>query len=169
MPRINPKQLKRLITDHGPALTFYARQWTNWPDDVVQEAFVQLIRLEQAPDSAVAWLFGTVRRLALFAARTEKRRSKQEHQAARDSVVRHAVSMQDSWYTTVEGDQQEIEQMMDRLDDLPEEQREVVVARIWSGLSFEQIGQLIGVSSSSAHRRYLKALANLRSAMNNEQ
>jgi RNA polymerase sigma-70 factor (ECF subfamily) len=48
------------------------------------------------------------------------------------------------------------------LESLPIEQREVVVARIWGGLSFQQIGQLVGVSDSSTHRRYEAGLLALR-------
>ena len=47
------------------------------------------------------------------------------------------------------------------LESLPIEQREVVVARIWGGLTFQQIGQLVGVSDSAAHRRYEAALVGL--------
>jgi len=50
----------------------------------------------------------------------------------------------------------------DALESLPLEQREVVVARIWGGLSFIQIGQLVGVSDSAAHRRYEAGLSALR-------
>jgi RNA polymerase sigma-70 factor (ECF subfamily) len=40
--------------------------------------------------------------------------------------------------------------------------REVLVARVWGGLGFEEIAELIGAATSSAHRRYEAALANLR-------
>ncbi len=45
------------------------------------------------------------------------------------------------------------------LKELPPDQREVVVARIWGGLTFQQIGELIGTTDSTAHRRYESALA----------
>jgi DNA-directed RNA polymerase specialized sigma24 family protein len=45
---------------------------------------------------------------------------------------------------------------------LPLEQRETLVAHLWGGLTFEQIGELTGVSSSTAHRRYLAGLSALR-------
>ena len=48
------------------------------------------------------------------------------------------------------------------LESLPIEQREVVVARIWGGLTFQEIGRLVGVSDSAAHRRYEAALLALR-------
>jgi DNA-directed RNA polymerase specialized sigma24 family protein len=45
---------------------------------------------------------------------------------------------------------------------LPVEQREVIVAHLWGGLTFEQIGELIDASSSTAHRWYLAGLVTLR-------
>ena len=48
------------------------------------------------------------------------------------------------------------------LEELPAEQREVVVAHVWGGLAFRQIGDLTGTSDSTAHRRYQAALAAIR-------
>jgi len=48
---------------------------------------------------------------------------------------------------------------------LPIEQREVIVAHVWGGLSFEQIGELIGSSASTAHRWYVAGLTLLRERM----
>jgi RNA polymerase sigma-70 factor (ECF subfamily) len=45
---------------------------------------------------------------------------------------------------------------------LTDELREVVVARTWGGLSFEQIAELAGCSISTAHRRYEAGIAALR-------
>ena len=48
------------------------------------------------------------------------------------------------------------------LQKLPEQNREIVVARIWGGLSFEQIAELTNLSSSSAHRHYRASLEELK-------
>ena len=45
---------------------------------------------------------------------------------------------------------------------LPAELREIVVAHLWGGRTFEQIATLTGLSTSTAHRRYLTALESLR-------
>ena len=45
---------------------------------------------------------------------------------------------------------------------LPLDVREIVVLHLWSGLSFEEIAPLVGVSSSTAHRRYHAALESMR-------
>jgi len=38
----------------------------------------------------------------------------------------------------------------------------VVVAHLWGGLTFEEVGRLMGCSDSAAQRRYLAALSALR-------
>jgi len=38
----------------------------------------------------------------------------------------------------------------------------VIVARIWGGLNFEQISEVVGASISTAHRRYEAGLKSLR-------
>ncbi|MHB1557553.1 MAG: RNA polymerase sigma factor, partial [Isosphaeraceae bacterium] len=48
------------------------------------------------------------------------------------------------------------------LKSLPLDQREVIVAHLWGGLTFEQIGEVSGTSSSTAHRLYAAGLATLR-------
>ena len=48
------------------------------------------------------------------------------------------------------------------LEDLPTEQREVIVARLWGGLSFDEIAEINGTAASTAHRRYQQGIAALR-------
>jgi DNA-directed RNA polymerase specialized sigma24 family protein len=45
---------------------------------------------------------------------------------------------------------------------LPLEQREVIVAHLWGGLSFEEIAVVSGCSASTAHRLYSAGLSMMR-------
>jgi RNA polymerase sigma-70 factor (ECF subfamily) len=45
---------------------------------------------------------------------------------------------------------------------MPGEQREIVVLRIWSGLSFAQIAEVTRSSISTVHDRYAAALKQIR-------
>lgn len=45
---------------------------------------------------------------------------------------------------------------------LPIEEREIIVAHIWGGLTFEQIAGVAGCSSSTAHRLYTRGLSTLK-------
>ena len=53
MPVIGPEQLGRFFDEHARALTLYARQWSDAPEDVVQDAFVSLARQRSVPDRVV--------------------------------------------------------------------------------------------------------------------
>ena len=44
MNAIGSSLLSRLLDEHGGALVLYAQQWCNGPEDVVQEAFIRLMR-----------------------------------------------------------------------------------------------------------------------------
>jgi RNA polymerase sigma-70 factor (ECF subfamily) len=53
--------------------------------------------------------------------------------------------------------------------DLPAEQREVVALHIWGGLTFAEIGRVIGISQNTAASRYRYALEKLRKALGDER
>ena len=150
---MKPDVLGRLLDEHAAALVLYARQWCASPEDVVQEAFVKLAAQRPEPDNCLAWLYRVVRNGALTAARSDRRRRFHES---------YAASHMPTWFVPAEGTALDAATATAALADLPIEQREPLVAHLWGGLTFEQIGELIGVSSSTAHRRYLTALATLR-------
>lgn len=149
---MGPEQLGRLIEQHAAALVLYARQWCAAPEDVVQEAFVKLIAQRTPPRHVVPWLYRVVRNAALSAARSEKRRRSHEHCAAEHTL----------WFTTSDATILDAETVTIALQNLPLEEREVIVAHLWGGLTFEEIAAFAGCSSSTAHRRYLAGLTALR-------
>jgi RNA polymerase sigma factor (sigma-70 family) len=151
MPRIAPEELGRLYREHAPALRLYVRQWPGGDEDLVQNAFVQLAQQSPVPDQVLPWLYRVVRNGALSAGRGEARRRRREER----------TSTAETWFDTADDhlDSQEATRL---LAELPLEQREVVVGRIWGGLTFEQVAQLAGCSLPTAHRRYQAALGALR-------
>jgi RNA polymerase sigma-70 factor (ECF subfamily) len=148
-----PELLGRLLDDHAAALVLYARQWCAAPEDVVQEAFLKLALQKVKPSSPVAWIFRVVRNGALSAARSDRRRRHHESQAASQAAP---------WLEAGDHSGLDAEAATSALQALPLEQREVIVAHLWGGLTFEQIGELAGCSSSTAHRWFLAGLASLR-------
>ena len=52
--------------------------------------------------------------------------------------------------------------MTDALRAVEDDLREVVIARIWGGLSFVEIAEVVDISTSTAHRRYEAGLEKLR-------
>ena len=152
---MDPDLLGLLIDRHAAALELYARQWCGSAEDVVQEAFVTLATRTPVPFHPVAWLFRTVRNGALNAASASRRRRRHEAEAAATAP---------SWFEpgTHRGGEIDAESAQAALAQLPLEQREVVVAHLWGRLTFEEIGDLIGASASSAHRLYHAGLLALR-------
>ncbi|MFP4250239.1 MAG: RNA polymerase sigma factor [Armatimonadota bacterium] len=51
------------------------------------------------------------------------------------------------------------------LSELPPEQREVVVLKVWQGHTFAEIGRLLGISPNTASSRYRYALEKLRAIL----
>lgn len=94
-----------------------------------------------------------VRNRAISRCRSRHRRRKHELRAATQSAA---------WFVTTAESRLDAEAAAAQLARLPSEQREVIVTHIWGGLTFEQIGQLMGTSASTAHRRYQAGLISLR-------
>lgn len=150
---MGPDLLGRLVDEHAAALVLYARQWCSAPEDVVQEAFLKLVAQKPAPREPLPWLYRVVRNAALSASRAARRRQRYEAAAAARAAA---------WFVPAEGAALDAEQAAAALSGLPAPQREVIVARLWGGLTFEQIGEVTGTSSSTAHRHYLDGLSALR-------
>jgi RNA polymerase sigma factor (sigma-70 family) len=147
-----PHDLARLVDTHGPALLLYARQWCDAPEDVVQEAFVKLLALRQPPREVLPWLYRVVRNAALDAGKTARRRQRREAAAARP----------DHWFVEPAVEGLDAEAAVAALRRLPDAQREVILARLWGGLSFEHIAEVAGCSASTAFRRFSAGIDALR-------
>ena len=127
MAGISPEAIARLWAEHSAALVLYAQQWCDAPEDVVQEAFLALLREPEVPENVVGWLYRVVRNRAINASRSSGRR--QRHEAV-------AAHRGEPWLVPAEGDRLDAVAAARALEDLPGEQREIIVARLWGGLSF---------------------------------
>lgn len=158
---MKPEQLEQLISSllrqHGAALRLFATTWSQTPDDCLQQALIKLATIEPKPDQPVAWLYRVVRNEAISRARSERRRRRREQRSA----------IRESLFQVAFDDDIDGETLASALGELPEDQREVVVARIWGGLTFEEIGQTAGCSSSAAHRRYRAGLEQMKQKLVN--
>ena len=67
MDAVDYRLLTRAIDEHSGALVLYAQQLCDTPEDVVQEAFLSLMRQKIAPDNVAGWLFRVVRNGAISA------------------------------------------------------------------------------------------------------
>jgi RNA polymerase sigma-70 factor (ECF subfamily) len=148
---------------HGAALVLFARQWSPSraaAEDAVQEAFVRFWRSRHRAQDPTAYLYGCVKRCAIEMTRSSSRRSRRERASARDEAA-------PMFACDLERDERRaaIEAALVRL---PEPQREVLVLKIWGGLSFPQIAAAVNVPPDTAASRYRYAIAKLREQLAEE-
>jgi RNA polymerase sigma factor (sigma-70 family) len=153
---LTPERLAELLEAHAAALELFASQWSQAPADVVQEAFVELARQPEVPQNTVGWLYVVVRNRAASESRSARRRKRRESAVA---------AANDAWFQTAERSDLGADEAAEALRGLPEGLREVLVARIWGELTFEQIGEITNTSPSTAFRRYEEGLSLLRSRL----
>src|SRR5690348_7286455 len=122
----DPELLSRLLDEHGAALVLYAQQWCNSPEDVVQDAFIQLMRQHPVPNNVCGWLYRVVRNSAISVSRSTTRRVRHETSAANE---------REPWFKSSVEDRIDASAAVAALESLPIDEREVVVLRIWSGRS----------------------------------
>ena len=151
------------LDEHGPALVLLARQWVPSQadaEDVVQEAFVRCWRSRERIETPVAYLYACVRNCALDWQRGHNRRQRREAIVARPEV--------EPMFTTridLEERRLAVEAALARL---PKDQAEVLVMKIWGGLTFPQIAAALGIPANTAASRYRYALARLHQALAEE-
>jgi RNA polymerase sigma factor (sigma-70 family) len=147
-------QLAELIEAQAASLRLWVRSRCRSPEDVVQEAFCRLACQNPPPESPVAWLYAVARNLADKQRRgDQRRRRREESRAAAESIA------------GVQSDAMELAEVNAAVEDLPDELREVLVARIWGALSLDEVARLCGVSPATAWRRYQAALTALRTRL----
>jgi len=158
--RLSHEDLAEIVDEHADALLLFARQWSAAAAaDVVQEAFLQLVRRVKAndpPRHVAAWLYRVVRN-ELITQYHRRRRSR-----AREERVALART---EWFESSLDTRLDAIRAAEQLGSLPIEQRETVVARIWGGLSFDEIAELTKTTRSTAHRRYVSAIDTLRKGL----
>lgn len=147
-----------LYRRHGHGLFAYARSLTGrreTAEDIVQEAFVRLI---QSGTSSVPaeYLYGIVRNLAMDAARQADRRRRHQPEVARVLGDRASKGFDD--------ERALLAALLEELEELPLEQREVVVLKIHGGLTFEEIAAILQAPPNTAASRYRYALEKLSAA-----
>lgn len=155
-PVLSSSQIADLWNQHAAALQLLARARCRVAEDCVQEAFARLATEDPAPEDAVAWLARVVRNEAISQFRKDQRRRRREDVFAqeRGPWLQPADSLRDDLIAT-----DEIQQGLLRLD---AESREIIIAHLWTGLSFRQIAEAFETSSSAVHRQYHAALSQLR-------
>jgi RNA polymerase sigma-70 factor (ECF subfamily) len=152
---------------HQAALLLLARQHLSSRDeaqDAVQDGFVKFWKSREHADDPAAYLFACVRSAAIDLRRSGRSRKAREHAVATD-----APQQTESPLLTGPPELDERRQMIESaLTTLPAEQRETLVLKIWSGLTFAQIAAVLCISANTAASRYRYAVERLQSLLSAE-
>jgi RNA polymerase sigma-70 factor (ECF subfamily) len=146
---------------YGARLLLVARQWTRSAadaEDVVQEAFVRFWRNQRhLGGDPLPLMITSVRRAALDLLRSRSRREQREHE--------HVDLQAEAWFAPALEENERRNCLEEAVVQLPSEQREVVVLKIWGGLTFAQIAEQLELSAHTAASRYRYALSKLRESL----
>lgn len=118
-------------------------------EDVLQETFLALMERPAAPEQPAHYCLRAFRNRVLNYRRSLWRR------LTRELESRH-------WFEPASGESPAEREAMRALAQLPREQSEVIVLKVWHDYTFEEIGDLLGISPNTAAGRYRYGLQKLR-------
>jgi RNA polymerase sigma-70 factor (ECF subfamily) len=147
-----------LYETHAPQILLYGRALGlthSEAEDVLQETFVALLRKPEEPEEPKHYCLRAFRNRALNYRRSLWRRLTRELESQR-------------WFERTEGETPQERSAMRSLARLPTEQREAIVLKIWHEYTFDEIGELLGISANTVAGRYRYGLQKLRAFLHRE-
>ena len=151
----NQRWCERLYEDKAAHLLLYARALGlsfSEAEDLVQETFVSLLNLAEPPDNPEHYAFRALRNKALNFKRSLWRRLTREVESLR-------------WFEQNDDETPAEREAIRGLAKLPPAQREVIVLKIWSEYTFEEIAGLLEISPNTVAGRYRYGLEKLRACL----
>ncbi|MBZ5507528.1 MAG: sigma-70 family RNA polymerase sigma factor [Acidobacteriia bacterium] len=155
MPRkLTFQEVQNLYQRHGPALLAYATSLLpdrGLAEDVLHQVFLGLLGKSELPDEARPYLFRAVRNRALN---------------SRRNAVRLTSLDDQQWLVKPQGMMEAGLEVERALRELPPEQREVVIMRIWGEMTLAEVAKVLDVPANTVASRYRYALDRLRKTLN---
>jgi RNA polymerase sigma-70 factor (ECF subfamily) len=124
-------------------------------EDVLHETFVTLMQQAQPPAKLEHYCVRSFRNRALNYRRSLWRRMTRELESSR-------------WFEQTADETPAEREAMRCLAELPVDQREVIVLKIWQRRTFEEIGELLDISPNTAAGRYRYGLQKLKIRLEGE-
>jgi RNA polymerase sigma-70 factor (ECF subfamily) len=150
---LDREEVARLYADHGALLLGYACSILgdlSTAEDVVHQVFARLLRGNIAiRGTPVAYLCRAVRNAAF----------NHRRHLSREVTLDHA---EQSWLEAPDSLEEMGLAVETALRRLPDDQREVIVLRVWGQLSFQEIADALEVPSNTVASRYRYGLTKLR-------
>ncbi|OUU38672.1 MAG: hypothetical protein CBC16_08530 [Verrucomicrobia bacterium TMED56] len=150
---------KSWFARHGSKLLLFARQQARNPndaEDLLQEAFVRMWRLYgHTGDLSPGLVYRAIRRLAIDWARSLDRRVVREQRTYELSPLSSAFE------DNLEKDERQ-KALLQCVDRLPDEQKEVITLKVWGELTFDEISRTLDLSLNTVASRYRYGLQKLK-------
>jgi RNA polymerase sigma-70 factor (ECF subfamily) len=129
--------------------------------EVFAAAYLAAPRFRAGPEPAGAWLLGIARNKLLRSLRRERTERSARRRLAVERIEVSDESLQALEMFRASG-------VLGLLEDLPEDQREAVRARIVDELGYDQLAASAGISPAAARKRVSRGLATLRRRVQQE-
>lgn len=144
---IDAVSLGKILDKYWPILVEWIGGTREGSEDIVQAAFIKLAAEDPPPENCAAWLFTVVKRLAINEKISHSKRRLRETNVGSRKVQAADTS-------------NEIE-IRDLLNSLDIREKEIIIAKIWGELTFDEIGKLFGEPKASIWRSYKVGLSKL--------
>ncbi len=139
-----------------PRLVSYARRYgATYPEDIAQEAFVILMQREERVEHPTAFLYGTVRTLAL----TERRPMKNQNLSL-EAVLEPGHAGTGAYEQVLN------QEVRERMKLLSPTFREALWLFVVEGLAIKEISEILSIPEATVKTRIHRAKAQLREQLN---
>ncbi len=159
----NQSNWRAWFAKYGPRLLLFARQQTKSlsdAEDVLQEAIVRTWRNRLEYGSpAIASVYQAIRYAAMDLGRRDGRRK------IREQRVLELEPDESNWFVCPLEEKERNGTLQEAMKSLPQEQREVIVLKIWGEMTFDEIGRTLNISPNTAASRYRYALGSLKKVL----
>lgn len=158
VPQPEPPWAERLYDECAARLVVYGRALGldhAEAEDVLHDTFRAVLALRERPVQPAFYLVRSFRNRALNHRRSLWRRLSRELESR-------------GWFEQDGGETPAERAAVAGLETLPTEQREVIVLKLWHDLTYEAIGEMLGISPNTAAGRYRYGLAKLRTLLQAE-
>jgi RNA polymerase sigma-70 factor (ECF subfamily) len=150
-----PHSWRNWVEAHASRFLLFARTQTRCEadaQDLLQEALIETWRRRGGNPPDAPLVFATIRRRAIDLARSNDRRTRREQASP-------------EWFCAPVESGARDEELEQAVKTLPPSLREVLVLKVWSGLTFQQIAETVGIPANTAASRYRYALERLRASL----
>lgn len=150
--RLTPDEVKCVYERHGAALAAYACSYGldhASAEDVVHQLFLKMLAGKTVvPLAPLAYLYRATRNASLNLRRDRQRET--------------GMEATEAWFVYSGSSPEEIVYLQQALQELPEEQREAVFLKVWSGMTLQEIAEVTETPLNTVASRYRYALQKLR-------